>query len=113
MGLSGQVSDSVVSPWHWWGPGQVLDLDLVPVPQVTEQEDQVPHSLKVPRMQNSTESKRKISINHVLKKCCPKSSELYFQTFICVHFQIFIPFLDSEFLLFESNKKLVLSHLNA
>ena len=50
MGLSGQVSDSVVSPWHWWGPGQVLDLDLVPVPQVTEQEDQVPHSLKVPRI---------------------------------------------------------------
>ena len=60
MGLSGQVSDSVVSPWHWWGPGQVLDLDLVPVPQVTEQDDQVPHSLKVPRMQNSKVSKRKI-----------------------------------------------------
>ena len=105
MGLSGQVSDSVVSPWHWWGPGQVLDLDLVPVPQVTEQEDQVPHSLKVPRKKCKIAMHQKeISRNLVLKNSNvgQKVQNFIFQLFYLCTFSDFYPFLDSEFLLFKS-----------
>ena len=42
-GLPGQLSDSVESPLQKSGPGHVLDLVLVPSPQVTEQS---PHSVQ-------------------------------------------------------------------
>ena len=87
MGLSGQVSDSVVSPWHWWGPGQVLDLDLVPVPQVTEQEDQVPHSLKVPRIKCKIAKYQK----EISRKYVPKNSNVG-QKVLSLY--ILVPFLD-------------------